>query len=347
MSSLLSILVVTNIYPTARRPTFGVFVEQQVNGLREIGVQVNVLFVNRAEQGMRTYFQMSEPLRSAAAQARPALVHLMYGGVMADRVTRWNPALPKIVTFHGSDLLGENYSGLWRRWVSRYGVCCSRRAARRAQGVVLVSESLRRSLPATLDPASIRVIPCGIDLNRFRAADRLTCQRQLAWDPQSFHVMFASNNGDPVKRPWLASAAVEVLERQGIRAELHRMERVPYGDVPAWLNASDALILTSAQEGSPTVVKEALACGLPVVSVDVGDVAERIIGIPGCHLAEPTPEALALKLNLVRQAGARVDAQAQVQALSTRNIAFRLEQFYRETLSRQSVSPGGPSSVRP
>jgi teichuronic acid biosynthesis glycosyltransferase TuaC len=347
MPSPLSILVVTNIYPTASRPTFGVFVEQQVHGLREIGLQVNVLFVNRAEQGMRTYFKMTAPLRTAAVQARPALVHLMYGGVMADQVTRWNPALPKLVTFHGSDLLGENYSGLWRRWLSRYGVLASRRAARRAQGIVLVSERLRSFLPGTLDPAQIRVIPCGIDLNRFQAADKLTCQRQLAWDPHSFHVLFASNNGDPVKRPWLAAAAVEHLQHQGLRAELHRMERVPYAEVPLWLNASDALVLTSAQEGSPTVVKEALACGLPVVSVDVGDVAERIATIPGCHLAEPTPDALALKLNLVRQAGARVHAQPQLQALSIRTIALRLEQFYREILARQSVSSGAPSSARP
>jgi len=55
-------------------------------------------------------------------------------------------------------------------------------------------------------------------------------------------------------------------------------------------------LLTSLHEGSPTVVKEALACGLPVVSVDVGDVAERIEGIEGCHLAVATPEDLAAKL---------------------------------------------------
>lgn len=282
---------------------------------------------------MRAYFRMLKPLRAAVAEASPALLHVMYGGVMADRVMRWNWGIPKVVTFHGSDLLGENLSGRWRQWLSRYGVHCSRRAARKAQGVVVVSEGLRRALPRGLEESRVRVIPCGIDLNRFQPAVKATCQRQLGWHEGIFHVLFASNNGDPVKRPGLASSAVGALQGAGVRAELHFMQGVPYAEVPIWMNASDALILTSVQEGSPTVVKEALACGVPVVSVDVGDVGERIEGIAGCYLSLPEPEALAAKLMLVRLAGSRVRAQAKVQELSLQKIALRFERFYRETLS--------------
>jgi teichuronic acid biosynthesis glycosyltransferase TuaC len=182
----------------------------------------------------------------------------------------------------------------------------------------------------------VRVIPCGIDLDRFKPVDKTTCQRQLGWPEQVFHVLFASNNGDPVKRPWLASAAVEALQGAGVRAELHFMQGVSYAEVPIWMNASDALIMTSLQEGSPTVIKEALACGLPVVSVDVGDVCERIAEIDGCHLSLPVPEALATKLMQVRLAGCRVSAQAKLQELSLQKIALRLEHFYRETLSFSS-----------
>jgi len=333
MPDALSILVVTNLYPTRQRPTLGMFVEQQVNGLRAIGLQVKVFFVNRADEGMQAYFRMRKPLSAAIAEARPALLHILYGGVMADRVTRWHPEIPKVVTFLGSDLLGEILSGQWRRWLSAYGVRCSRRAARRAQGVVVVSEGLRRALPPGLDKARVRVIPCGIDLDRFRPTDKVACQRQLGWRDGVFHVLFAANNRDPVKRPWLAAASVEALRGAGVRAELHLMAGLPYAQVPTWLNASDALIMTSAQEGSPTVVKEALACGVPVVSVDVGDVFERIEGVAGCHLSLPEPEALAAKLMLVRLANGRVSAQHQIQELSLQKTALRLERFYRETLS--------------
>ena len=332
----LSILAVTNIYPTDTHPTLGVFVEQQVKGLREIGLQVEVFYVDRVGKGMGAYFRMLKPLGAAVRKTKPALLHVMYGGVMADRVTRWNSQCPTIVTFHGSDLLGENFSGRWRQWISHYGVRCSRRAAGMAQGVIVVSQRLKQALPAGLDESKVRVIPCGIDLERFRPMEQVTCRRQLGWREHSFHVLFPSNNGDPVKRPGLAAAAVEALNGAGVSAELHYMRGVSNAEVPIWMNASDALLLTSVHEGSPTVVKEALACGVPVVSVDVGDVGERIEGIAGCHLSSPQPEALAAKLMLVRQADCRVSAQAKVQELSLRRIALRLDRFYRETLSFSS-----------
>ena len=330
----LSILAVTNIYPTEIHPTLGVFVEQQVKGLREIGLKVEVFYVDRAGNGMGAYFRMLKPLGAAVRQVSPALLHVMYGGVMADRVTRWNSHCPTIVSFHGSDLLGENFSGRWRKWISHYGVRCSRRAAGRAQGVIAVSQRLKQALPAGLDESRVRVIPCGIDPERFKPMDQRACQRQLGWHERSFHVLFPSNSGDSVKRPALAAAAVAALRAGGVPAELHYMRGVPNTEVPFWMNASDALLLTSAHEGSPTVVKEALACGLPVVSVDVGDVAERVEGIRGCHLASPQPDDLAAKLMLVRRADCRVSAREAIQELSVTNIALKLERFYRETLSR-------------
>ena len=98
---------------------------------------------------------------------------------------------------------------------------------------------------------------------------------RLGWDPKRFHVLFATS-GNPVKRPELAQAAVGELCRMGVQAEIHLLQDLPNSVVPVWINGSDVLLLTSLHEGSPTIVKECLACNLPIVSVDVGDVAERI-----------------------------------------------------------------------
>lgn len=336
MSQSLSILAVTNMYPTDTHPTLGVFVEQQVKGLREIGMEVEVYYVDRVGKGRGAYYQMLRPLRRIVRETRPHLLHIMYGGVMADRLTRWNVQCPKIVTFHGTDLLGEEASPGWRRCIARYGVLCSHRAARNADGVIVVAQRLKRALPAGLDESKVRVIPCGIDLHQFIPMDQPSCQRQLGWRESCFHVLFPSNNGDPVKRPGLAAAAVAQLKRAGVCAELHLMHGVPYPEVPVWMNASDVLIVTSLHEGSPTVVKEALACRVPVVSVDVGDVAERIAGIPGCHLALPESADLAAKLRLVHEANCRLSAPDRVRELGIRTIALKLEAFYRDTLSRWS-----------
>jgi glycosyltransferase involved in cell wall biosynthesis len=100
--------------------------------------------------------------------------------------------------------------------------------------------------------------------------------------------------------------------------------------VPVWLNASDALLLTSAHEGSPTVVKEALACNLPVVSVDVGDVADRTAGITGCYLSEPTPECLADRLILVRRRDRPIEARSGMHEQSIESAASAIARYYAE-----------------
>jgi len=99
-----------------------------------------------------------------------------------------------------------------------------------------------------------------------------------------------------------------------------------------WLNASDIVLLTSLYEGSPTIIKEALACNVPIVSVDVGDVSKRIQGIEGCYLALPEPDDLATKLHMVLTGPHRVAGWAKMQGLSLERVALRLRDFYGELL---------------
>lgn len=319
------ILAVTNMYPSAASPGSGVFVQEQVKGLCAIGLDVRVLFVDRRGEGPLQYYRMRNRIAAAVADFEPDTLHVMYGGVMADQIVRRHHFRPVVVTFHGSDLLGENLSGWTRKIISRYGVYCSRRAARAADRVVVVARHLAKALNGGVNRDKVRVIPCGIDMERFKPMDPLWCKQRLGWDPRSFHVLFASSNGDPVKRPWLAKAAVA-----GMSAELHYMTGISNVEVPLWLNASDALLLTSVHEGSPTIIKEALACGLPIVSVDVGDVAERIEGIEGCHLAQPEPADLAAKLGLVQRNGKRINCRTQLDELSIVSVAQQLKRCYEE-----------------
>jgi glycosyltransferase involved in cell wall biosynthesis len=347
----MKVLAVTNMYPTPSAPTNGVFVEQQVKGMLSIGLQVRVVLIDRRQEGAVAYYRMAPKIRRAIADFEPDLIHVMYGGVMADRITRQKGLPPVIVTYHGSDLMGDNLSGLRRKLVSYYGIYCSKTAARRASGVVVVARHLIKRLPECVRQQKVRVIACGIDLERFKPLDQHSCQQQLGWASDRSHILFASNSGDPVKRPWLAQAAVEQLNKKGVRAELHYLSGVSYSDVPAWINASNVFLLTSLHEGSPTIVKEAIACGVPIVSVDVGDVAERIEGIEGCCLAKAEPEDLALKLRWVLEHGRtghgrssrpaspvsdseeKPNGRACVESLSHVDAARQLYQFYEEILA--------------
>jgi glycosyltransferase involved in cell wall biosynthesis len=290
------------------------------------------MHVNRHEEGMKVYLGLSRQLKAEITRFQPDLVHAMYGGILAEQVTRLVKDRPTIVTFHGSDLLGQHLDGPLRRVIAAYGVFASWRSARRADGIVAVSEVLQGALPRKIAQTKVRVIPCGIDLERFRPLDRNECRQQLGWKPDCFHVLFPSGPDNSVKRFPLASAAVDLLNRLGVHAELHCLSGVANEKVGVWLNSSDVLILTSLHEGSPTIVKEALACNIPVVSVDVGDLREQVEKIDGCYLASPTPSDLAAKLCLVSSSMRRVQGRERVQHLSLECIARRLKAFYEEVL---------------
>ena len=348
-SEALRVLAVTNMYPTPGWPTAGIFLREQVEGLKRAGVEVEVYLIDRLTEGVGSYVGVGERVAARVRDFDPHLVHVLYGGVIADRVTRAVRDRPVIVTYHGSDLQGSVLASPKVRLMAEYGVWCSRRAARLASGIIIVSEHLREFLTDSRGRRDARVIPCGIDLDRFSPGQSPAARDRLGWRQDRFHVLFATSSHDRIKRPDLARAAVDRLSASGTPVELHVMRDVPYDDVPTWLNASDALLLTSLREGSPTIVKEALACNRPVVSVAVGDVPEQIAGIDGCYLAQPTPDSLAEMLRRVAAGPRRVDGRERAALYDTRNTTERLKTFYGEVLDvrrpQSSAIPAVPSEA--
>lgn len=327
------ILAVTNMYPSPDAPWEGTFVRQQVEGLGRIGVEVEVLFAERRRDGMRVYGKLSRRLKENIDRISPSLVHVMYGGVMAEIVTRVVRDRPVIVSLCGSDLMGEVFSPLLRRIVADLGVLASKRAARRAAGVIVKAANLRDALPRNVSPRKVRIIPNGVDQQRFRPLRREECRAQLGWKEKTFHVLFPSDRSDMVKRPRLAQAALESLKAQQVRTELHYLSGVAHEQVPLWLNAANVLLITSSHEGSPNILKEALACNIPVVSLAVGDARERLAGVAGCYIAEPQPVSIAAKLLLVRAGPGRVNGRQVLTELTLERTALRIKEFYEDVLA--------------
>ena len=267
----------------------------------------------------------------------------MYGGVMADLATRRDTGLPTVVSFCGVDLLGADYGSWWYRQRARIGVGASQRASRRADAIIVKSRNLRDGLPADIDSSRVFIVPNGISLERFRPMDREESRARLGWAEGTFHVLFSTANRHSTKKRYrLAEAAVRELGRQGVRAELHGLSNVPHEQVPVWINAADVLLFTSrSDEGSPNLVKECLACNLPVVSVDAGDVAERIEGIEGCYLVGADPIALANALERVHTGSRVVEARASMADLSLEAVARRVLTVYRRAVEiRQQRGDG-------
>ncbi len=330
------ILAVTNMLPSPATPRAGTFIEQQIQGLRDVGVKVEVTLVDRAQFGVRAYVGTRDAVRDGIKAAQPDIVHTMYGGVMADLATRECGEVPAVVSFCGVDLLGAGYGSLSYRFRTWVGVKASNRAARRADAIVVKSRNLEQGLPRGIDHRFVWIIPNGVSLERFRPMDRRACQAELGWRNDAFHILFSTTDrSDAKKRLSLAEAAVDRLIGKGLKVEIHGFRNLPHEKVPVWLNAADVTLMTSrSDEGSPNIIKEALACNRPVVSVDVGDVRERIEGISGCFLADATPEDLAAKLVRVFDGPREVASRGRMEGLSLEGVARRLVELYESVIER-------------
>ena len=345
---MLRLLAVTNLYPTPQTPSSGTFIEQQVKGLRQSGVDAEVMLVDRRQKGMRAYWGLGGQVSARIADVRPDVVHVMYGGIMADEVTRGVKNKPLVVSFCGEDLLGEPLAGYrevgrpvigyLRKMVSEYGVWASHRAARRAHRIIVKSKNLQDALPQDVDRSKVQIIPNGIDLERFKPVAQGEARRTLGWSADRAVVLFVTVGGDPRKRLGLAQDAVAKIKCERA-VDFRIMSGVPHEQVPLWLNASDILLLTSFHEGGVNIVKEAMACNLPVVSVDVGDVRERLTPVRSCVITEPTPDALGSALSDVLHRGGRSDGRNHLNALTLSAVAAQLKQVYNLALSDCRTTP--------
>lgn len=331
------VLVVTNIYPTSERLEAGAFVAAQVESLRALGVQVDIAHVRRDLEGRGVYRHLSADVSKRLRSRAYDLIHVMYGGVMAERVTRIAP-VPVVISFCGSDLNGVPLGSLGTRLSAWYGVRASRRAADRAAAIIVKSESLRRRLPGSIDASRIVVVPNGVDLDIFRPLDRSHCLRKLGWSDSSRYILLYGR--DAGKRADLSAQAVHLAARgSAIPIEIRRLRNVEHGQVPIWMNACHGLLCTSVSEGSPNTVKEALACDVPVISTDVGDVRQRIAPIAGCHLVEPDATSIAVAVREIAGGNGRVDGRRSMKALSLEAVARRVLHVY-------DFARGGTSAPR-
>jgi teichuronic acid biosynthesis glycosyltransferase TuaC len=320
---LLRVLLVTTMWPTDAHPTRGPYVRDQVEKLREMGVRCDVLTSDGG--GIRAYLRLARATRRRVREARYDVVHAHYGfgGIAA----RAQFAVPLVVTFHGSDVNPRVNSSGSRTIGGRLESISSRVLARLVDQAIVVSVDLARALGSRAT-----VIPVGVDLAGFVPAAREDARAKLNLRPEAQYVMFAADAGVPLKRYALAAQAVRLVQEDLPDAELIAVHGRPHQEMPAWMNACDVLIITSTSEGSSVVLKEALACNLPVVSVPVGDAVERLGGVEGCRVVAADAHAIADALKHVLRSPRPASARRSILELDTRLLAKRVVEVYRSAM---------------
>lgn len=326
MANGIRVLMITTDWPFPGPDATTHFIKRQAEFLRAAGIAVEVFFFAGRKNPLR-YWRAWTRVRHRIARDRFDLIHAQFGQSGLLGIPK---RLPLVVTFRGSDLLGIISDATGRHTLTgRVSQWTSRLVARQADAVVVVAEHMKQLLPAGV---SATVLPSGLDLELFQPLPRAEARRRLGLPEDRHIVVFAGRPSQARKRFGLARQAMAVLNRS-LPADLHVVWGVPHEEVPIHMSAGDALLFTSRQEGSPNVVKEALACNLPVVSVRVADVPERLQGVAGCELCEDErPETIAAAMERVLRRQERSNGREAVQALDEHVLTARLVDVYRSVL---------------
>ncbi len=302
-------LVVTNMYPSQAHPALGSFVRDQVEALRRLA-DVDVEVFAFEPGGPAAYARAAADIRRRYGHDRFDVVHAHFG------LTAW-PALAahgrrRAVTLHGTDLANPRSRAITLAALRRYDL------------PAVVSEPLTVEVPSWAVKRSPAVLPCGVDIERFRPIARDEARARLGLDQRGPYLLFPADPARPEKRYDRALAVAGEVPLLGLR-------EVDPAEVPLWINAANAVLVPSEREGFGLSVLEALACDVPVLATPVGIAPGALGGITGayCGAFEITAWQEALAPHLTA-ADPRIDGRDRAAQFSSDRMAARVVAAWRE-----------------
>lgn len=301
------------------------YVEEQILALNTLGIQV--IRYGITQKGILGYLRALPNLYRKIRQVQPDVIHAHYGlsGLLANMQRR----IPVVTTYHGSDI---NIPKVLR---------FSKIAMRLSAHNIFVSQRNRAiafpNQQTYLSPHNLKcsLLPCGVNLTEDQLRSRSEARTILGIDTNTKVVLFAGAFEDTIKDAPLAQKSIELLGDPDV--SLYELRGYTRQQVNLLMCAANCFLMTSKSEGSPQVVKEAMACGCPIVSVDVGDVAERLEGIDGCYVVESRnpkeiKDAVTLAINYVGKTNGR--SKIVEMGLDNQQIAKQLVVIYEKVIHK-------------
>ncbi|MBR0072235.1 MAG: glycosyltransferase family 4 protein [Bacteroidales bacterium] len=268
---------------------FAPFIVEQAEALKRAGCDVD--WFGLQGKGVKGYITA---LKQKIKECQPDIIHAQYNlsGITAVLQNK----VPAVTTYHGSDIN--------ERKVLRF----SKLAMRLSAWNIFVSQ---KTLEIAKPSKKYTLLPCGIDLTELQLTDKQEARRRMHLDADKKYILFSGAFDNKVKNVPLAKAAVAQLDYPNV--ELLELKGYSRYEVTLLMCAADAFLMTSLSEGSPQVIKEAMACGCPIVSVDVGDVRERTEGVEGCYVANTrNPKDLAHLLKKALAFGTKTNGREKL-----------------------------------
>lgn len=305
------------------------FIVEQAEALQRIGCEI--VWFGVQGKGIAGYIQEIPRLIKRISEFRPDVIHAHFGlsCLLANLATR---LVPVVSTYHGSDInqLRVRLFSKLAMWLSAWNIFVSKR---------------NMALAGAVEGKKCSLIPCGINIplpwndlqNQEVEQQTLNQWVEEVLLGEKKHVLFAGAFDNAVKDPELAKQAMQELTKERVNAELVELKGYTRDQVNALMYNCDAFLMTSKTEGSPQVIKEALVCGCPIVSVDAGDVKERLEGVEGCYVVESrNSRDLAEALKKALAFNGRTNGRQRIidVGLTNEQVADRIVQIYEKVLRK-------------
>ena len=292
---------------------FAPFIEEQIAALEEYGVVIVRYPVTR--KGIIGYLREVPSLRSMIKRERPNVVHAHFG--LSGLLANLQRMVPVVTTYHGSDINNPTTLRFSKMaiWLSKHNIFVSKRNINIAQ-----------------PKKNYSLLPCGVNLQVLQDNHPKTDRVKKTLKEGKINVLFAGAFDNNVKDPQLAKQTIKILSQDFDGVNLIELKGYTREEVAILMHSCNALLMTSKTEGSPQVIKEAMACGCPIVSVDVGDVAERIEGVDGCSVVKsrkPAAIADALKKAVVFEGRTNGCERIIAMGLSNEQVVRQLLTIYQ------------------
>ena len=269
------------------------------------------------DKGIIGYFKNIPKLKKQILIFKPDIIHSHYSfcGIIASLAAK---KIPVVASLMGSDTYQSKLMKLTIRYFANY----------RWSKTIVKSEDMKIRLGLN----NAVILPNGVDLNLFKPLDKKECRNKLGWDLDKKYILFASNPARPEKNFALAKQIVENLNNDKIILKV--VYDVDHKLMPIYLNAADVLLLTSKWEGSPNIVKEAMACNIPAVVTKVGDIEFLFGNIEGYYYTNPLPDRLAEKINYILDNELKLEGRQRIIDLNLdyESFAEKLIYIYQELL---------------
>jgi glycosyltransferase involved in cell wall biosynthesis len=322
------VLMVTSQLPTKNKPRTNAFVTRQIQSMRDIGLSVELLEIKGISQ--LKYIVGISQIWKLLKKADIIHAHYSYCGWLA----RIQHSLPIVISFMGDDLLGSPGHDGRATIRSRFEVQANRFFARFVDAVIVKSAEMAR----VIAPIKTYIIPNGVDLKTFFPMEINHARRDLGLKKGKKYILFPGDPDDPRKGFNLAQAAIHIARLHFSEPiEIITLRNIIPERVPLYFNACDVVLMTSLWEGSPNVIKEAMACNTPIISVPVGDVPQLLENVSVSEVCPRDPEEMGRALARILKCGKRSNGRDSIilKKLDQVTVAHRIHGIYKEVLSGQ------------